>query len=80
MVDKNTYVKIYSGSQVQVILLKGLLEEKGIAVIEKNEQLSGTLAGFVGGTQTTISLSVQKSDEEKAKTIVTQFNAGKENV
>ena len=58
METNESYTKIYSGSQVQVVLLKGLLGENGIGVIEKNEQLSGVLAGFVGGTQTTIALSV----------------------
>lgn len=75
MKNEESYVKIFSGSQVQVILLKGLLEENGISVIEKNEQLSGTLAGFVGGTQTTIALSVMESDKAKAEQIVKEFNA-----
>ncbi len=74
---KNTdrYTKIYSGNQVSVILLKGLLQEAAIAVIEKNEQNSGVIAGFVGGTQSTISLSVQEFDKAKAEKIVTAFKA-----
>ncbi|SMC40292.1 putative signal transducing protein [Cellulophaga tyrosinoxydans] len=74
---KNTdrYTKIYSGNQVSVILLKGLLQEAAIAVIEKNEQNSGVIAGFVGGTQSTISLSVQEFDKAKAEKIVAAFKA-----
>lgn len=75
MNDNEKYSKIYSGSQVQVILLKGLLEDSGIGFIEKNEQLSGTLAGFAGGTQTTISLAVLESDKVKVAKIVADFNA-----
>lgn len=75
MNDSNKYTKIYSGNQVSVILLKGLLEEAGIGVIEKNEQNSGVIAGFVGGTQSTIRLSVQKFDKEKAEKIVQEFIA-----
>lgn len=75
MSDSNSYTKIYSGNQVSVILLKGLLEDAGIAYIEKNEQNSGVVAGFVGGTQSTIKLSVQEIDKEKAQNIVQQFIA-----
>tara|TARA_R110000868_G_scaffold68720_2_gene203219 strand:+ start:9644 stop:9886 length:243 start_codon:yes stop_codon:yes gene_type:complete len=73
MSDLNKYSKIYSGNQVSVILLKGLLEEAGIAFIEKNEQNSGVISGFVGGTQSTISVSVQEFDKEKAEKIVSEF-------
>ena len=69
MSDLNKYSKIYSGNQVSVILLKGLLEEAGIAFIEKNEQNSGVISGFVGG----ISVSVQEFDKEKAEKIVSEF-------
>tara|TARA_R110002050_G_scaffold16719_1_gene50477 strand:+ start:129517 stop:129759 length:243 start_codon:yes stop_codon:yes gene_type:complete len=73
MSDLNKYSKIFSGNQVSVILLKGLLEEAGIAFIEKNEQNSGVISGFVGGTQSTISVSVQEFDKEKAEKIVAEF-------
>lgn len=78
MSDSNTYTKIYSGNQVSVILLKGLLEDAGIPVIEKNEQNSGVVAGFVGGTQSTIRLSVKEADKEKADKIVAEFKAQKQ--
>tara|TARA_R110000796_G_scaffold183498_2_gene299980 strand:- start:47173 stop:47409 length:237 start_codon:yes stop_codon:yes gene_type:complete len=78
MSDLNKYTKIYSGNQVSVILLKGLLEEAGIAFIEKNEQTSGVIAGFVGGTESTISLSVQEFDKLKAENIVEEFSKGVE--
>lgn len=78
MSDLNTYTKIYSGNQVSVILLKGLLEDAGIPVIEKNEQNSGVVAGFVGGTQSTIRLSVKEADKEKAEKIVAEFEAQKQ--
>jgi 3-oxoacyl-(acyl-carrier-protein) synthase len=77
MSDQNAYIKIYSGNQVSVILLKGLLEEAGIPVIEKNEQNSGVIAGFVGGTQSTIRLSVQEKNKEKAEKIIADFKAPK---
>lgn len=75
MSDSTKYTKVYSGNQVSVILLKGLLKEAGIAVIEKNEQNSGVISGFVGGTQSTIAISVQAFDKEKADKIVAAFKA-----
>jgi len=78
MSDLNRYTKIYSGNQVSVILLKGLFEEAGIAFIEKNEQTSGVISGFVGGTESTISLAVQAFDQAKAEKIVEDFKKGSE--
>lgn len=43
MSDLNTYTKIYSGNQVSVILLKGLLEDAGIPVIENTSKTIGLL-------------------------------------
>ncbi|ADV48659.1 DUF2007 domain-containing protein [Cellulophaga sp. E16_2] len=76
MIDSEKYTKIYSGTQVTVILLKGLLEEAYIPYIEKNEQNSGVIAGFVGGTESTIALSVLGRDLDKAKGIVAEYENG----
>ncbi len=76
MIDSEKYTKIYSGTQVGVILLKGLFEEAGIPYIEKNEQNSGVIAGFVGGTPSTISLAVLEKDREKAQVIIAGYESG----
>ncbi|WP_158974881.1 putative signal transducing protein [Cellulophaga sp. L1A9] len=76
MIDSEKYTKIYSGTQVAVILLKGLFEEANIPFIEKNEQNSGVIAGFVGGTESTISLSVLEKDKDKAEGIVAEYKNG----
>ena len=62
-----------SGSEVRVILLKGLLEDSGIQGIVQNEYQSGISAGFAGGTVNTIRLKVHASDLEKAKPVVDDF-------
>ena len=67
------FMSMQMSSLLYAILLKGLLEEAGIAFIEKNEQNSGVISGFVGGTQSTISVSVQEFDKEKAEKIVSEF-------
>ena len=67
------FEQIYSGTEVRVILLKGLLQEAGIDSIVQNEYQSGITAGFGGGTPNTIRLKVHTNDVEKAKPIVQDF-------
>lgn len=71
--NKDGYVLLYSGSEVRVILLKGLLEDKGIQTIVQNDYQSGISAGFAGGTVNTIRLKVHATDLELAKPILEDF-------
>ena len=48
MTKGNNLVKIFTGSEVSVILLKGILEENGVSAIIRNEYQSGITAGFLG--------------------------------
>lgn len=64
---------VYSGTEVRVILLKGLLQDAGIDSMTQNEYQAGITAGFGGGTINTIRLKVHKEDVEKAKPIVKDF-------
>ncbi|MBT8275687.1 MAG: DUF2007 domain-containing protein [Bacteroidia bacterium] len=73
MSDKSEFVDIYSGSEVRVILLKGLLEKSEIDVVVQNDYQSGITAGFGGGTINTVRLKVHESDLEKTKPIVEDF-------
>jgi len=66
-------VKIYSGTEVTVILLKGRIEEIGINSTVKNDYKSGVEAGFVGGVQSTVDLFIQLSDFERAEPIIRDF-------
>ncbi|MGB5403839.1 putative signal transducing protein [Robiginitalea sp.] len=71
--NKEGFVHLYSGSEVRVILLKGLLEDKGIDVIVQNDYQSGISAGFAGGTVNTIRLKVHSSDLDKAQPVLEDF-------
>ena len=55
MSDHSEFHNIYSGSEVRVILLKGLLEQAGIDTVVQNEFQSGITAGFAGGNGPTVS-------------------------
>jgi hypothetical protein len=73
MKEKNKLIRIYTGTEVTVILLKGRLEELGISSIIKNEYKSGVEVGFVGGVQSAVDLFIQLSDFEKAEPVIRDF-------
>jgi len=73
MSDQDSFVSIYSGSEVRVIMLKGLLEKVGVKAIVQNEFQSGISSGFGGGSVNTVGLKVHESELEKVKPIVDDF-------
>jgi len=56
------------GQNYEAYILKGLLEEEGIAVYLKDELFSQLLAGVSGG----IKLQVSGADAEKARELINQ--------
>jgi len=70
---KNKLIKVYTGTEVTVILLKGLLEEIGVTSTIQNNYKSGIEVGFVGGVQSAIDLFIQQSDFEKAEPLIRDF-------
>jgi hypothetical protein len=73
MKEKNELIRIYTGTEVTVTLLKGRLEELGISSIIKNDYQSGVKVGFVGGVQSAVDLFIQLSDFEKAEPAIRDF-------
>tara|TARA_R110002051_G_scaffold178594_1_gene248439 strand:+ start:8119 stop:8358 length:240 start_codon:yes stop_codon:yes gene_type:complete len=76
MATKNNYVSVYTGSEVDVILLKGLLNEEGIVSLVKNEQESARVSGFGGGSYGGVQLFILNSDKERATPIIQAFIEG----
>lgn len=75
MKKKNKLIKIYTGTEVTVILLKGLLEEIGITSTIQNTYKSGVEVGFIGGVKSAVDLFIQQSDFEKAEPLIRDFIA-----
>ncbi|WP_435577930.1 DUF2007 domain-containing protein [Gilvibacter sp.] len=71
--SEQEFETIYSGTEVRVILLKGLLEQAGIDAMVQNDYQAGITAGFGGGTPNTVRLKVHQDDLDKAKAIVEDF-------
>lgn len=76
MNDTSDMVHVFSNTELTVTHLKNILEDNGITSLMRNDFESGNSAGFVGGTNTSVDLYVQKVDEEKAKPIIEEFKAG----
>lgn len=60
-------IRIYTGTEVSVILLKGELEDKGIYTMIKNDFQSGNMAGFFGGIPSAVDLYILESDTKQAE-------------
>ncbi len=72
---KNKLIKIYTGTELTVLLLKELLEEIGVKSTIQNNYKSGIEVGFVGGVQSAVDLFIQQSDFEVAEPIIRDFIA-----
>ncbi len=75
---KNNFIDFHSGPEVDIILIKGLLEKVGIYGIVQNDYNSGNMAGFVGGTLDTVRLKVREEDIQKANEILKDFMDSKQ--
>lgn len=73
MKEESNLVRIFTKSEISVILLKGELEENGITALIQNDFQSGISAGFSGGVPSAIDLYIQESDLFQAEPIVNDF-------
>ena len=78
MKKENHYIDFYTGSEISIIGLRKQLEEIGIFGIVQNDFNSGNLAGFVGGTASTVRFKIKELDIEKAQPILDAFLNSKE--
>jgi hypothetical protein len=73
MKEKNTLIRVYTGSEIRVNRLKDILGKTGITAIIQNDFQSGITAGFSGGIPSAIDLYIQQSDLNLAKPIISEF-------
>jgi hypothetical protein len=73
MKEKNVLVRIFTGSEVLVLMLKGALEELEIGSMIQNGFQSGMAAG-IGGFPEFVDLYIQQSDLERAQPLINEFN------
>ncbi len=73
MKEKDHLIRVFTGTEITVNLLKAELEDAGISGMIQNDFNSGVSAGFSGGIPTAIDLYIQESDLESAEPIVHEF-------
>ena len=69
----DTLQKIFSGTEVEVLMLKGELEENGILCMTRDDQASSIGVGYYSGTTSTIELYINSNDFSAAEPILADF-------
>lgn len=75
MKDEDQIIRVYSGSEILVLMLKSELEACGIGAMMRNDFQSGVMAGFVAGIPSLADLYIRESDLEKAVPVIDTFIA-----
>ena len=73
MKENSNLIRVYSGTELTVNLLKDELEKFGISSMIQNDFNSGVSAGFSGGVPSSIDLFIQELDLGKAEPILSEF-------
>lgn len=73
MKNDNDLIKVFSGTEVAVNLLKDELETFGIMAMVQNDFQSGITAGFFGGGPSAVDLFIQVTDQKEAEPVITEF-------
>ncbi len=73
MKGNSNLIRVYSGTELTVNLLKDELEKFGISSMIQNDFNSGVSAGFSGGVPSSIDLFIQELDLGKADPILREF-------
>jgi Putative prokaryotic signal transducing protein len=73
MKENDGLIRVFTGTEVTVNLLKGELEAIGITSLIQNDFLSGITSGFAGGAPSAIDLFIQEHDLETAKPVIDEF-------
>jgi len=73
MKNDTDLIKVFSGTEVAVNLLKDELETFGIMAMDQNDFQSGITAGFFGGGSSAVDLFIQESDLKNAEQIINEF-------
>lgn len=69
--------KAFTGSEIEVILLQGELEENGIPSMTRDGSTSG-VSQFYGGAPSAMDLFIEESDLEKAGPVIEEFLQNRE--
>jgi hypothetical protein len=66
---KDTLIRIYTGTEASVIILRARLEEEGILSLAKND----SSFAFLGASPEVVDLYIEKKDVKNAIPIIDEF-------
>ena len=75
----NNLIRVFTGTEFSVYLLKERLEEVGISALIQDDFQSGISSGFVSGVPSAIDLYIQESDLKEAAAIIDEFVQNNQN-
>jgi hypothetical protein len=73
MEDTSQSIRIFSGTEVAVNLLKSELEKVGVSAMIQSDSNSGVSSGFYGGYPSDFELFISETDLKKVKPILKDF-------
>ena len=73
MGKENNLIRVFTGTEVLVYLLKERLDEAEISALIKNDFQSGLTVGLVSGVPSAVDLYIRESDIKEAEPILNQF-------
>lgn len=77
MKEEDKIIRVFSGTELEVNLLKEELDQIGVSGLIQNESNSGVMAGFFGGGPSAVDFFIQEFDMEKAEPIIREFSQRK---
>jgi Putative prokaryotic signal transducing protein len=73
MKESSKLIRVFTGSEVTVNLVKEELEKAGIPCFSQNDFKSGIAAGFAGGTPSAVDLFIREIDVMRAQLILREY-------
>jgi hypothetical protein len=70
--ERDELVRVFSGSEIAVMMLKEALDEIEIGSFVQNDFQSGMVAG-IGGFPSFVDLYIQQSDLQRAEPLIVEF-------
>jgi hypothetical protein len=72
MKERDELIRVFSGSEIAVMMLKEALDEIEIGSFIQNDFQSGMVAG-IGGFPSFVDLYIQQSDFSRAEPLINEF-------
>jgi hypothetical protein len=70
--ERNELIRVFSGSEIAVMMLREALDEIEIGSFVQNDFQSGMAAG-IGGFPSFVDLYIQQSDFQRAEPLIVEF-------